>query len=266
MPEEKNLKVISEKAYLITFSVFLTVISILLLSWFIPKGFIEYNFGISIVTSLVSTDLTVVFLSVFLAIREEREWRTVKKSVYSMISMQSGLLFGELLRFTEKEIDEVGFKYSLLYIKDVKIRKEMIFSKLSELNKKEPLQLTLSDVSVFRSDKELLKLFLDIKRDIGDIQIRYGRHLTSKITERLIKIQDALELVNLSFEMDSRWNKLQGQLPLLRDLVNKLTSNQTQDHKGASIDLFQDLLSTCIKAIVQEIFELWKVGIEFEFA
>ena len=255
---------ISEKVYLLIFCAILILVSILLLSWFIPQGFIEYNFGIGIVTSLVSTILTVIFLSLFLAVREEREWKIVKKTVYSMISMQSALLFGELLRFTENELDELGFKLSVSHIKDAKIKKEMILSKLSELYKKEQLQLTSSYVSVFRSHKELLKPFLDIKRDIGDIQIRYARHLTSEITEKLIRIQDLLELVNLSYEIDLRWNKLQGQLPVLKDLIHKLTSNQTQGQELPSADFFQNGLQTVIKFLVQEIYELWKMGIEFD--
>jgi len=259
------VNVISEKAYLLTFSVILTFF-ILFLSWFILQGLIEYNFGISIVTSLVSMTLTVIFLGVFLAVREEREWKIVKKAVASMISMQSALLFGELLKFVENEIDEIGFKISLSYTKDAKIRKEMIFSKLSELHEREPLKLTLPYVSVFRSNKELLKLFLDIKRDIGDIQIRYGRHLTSKITERLIKIQDQLELLNLTYEIDLRWNKLQSQSPILKDLVNKLISNQMQGQEFSSMDLIQNMLPTSIKTLVQEIYELWKMGIEFDLA
>lgn len=259
------MNLISEKAYLLLVSIVLSAISVFILTWAIPKG-LEYNLGINIFASLVTTVITLIFVSLFLSIREEQEWRTVKKMVYSMISTQSGLLFGELLRFTESATDEVSFKYSLLYTKDVKIRKQMIFSKLAELNKREPLQLNSSYVSVCRADKELLKLFLDIKGDIRDIQIRYGRHLNSKITERLIKILDGLELINLSFEMDSRWNKLKDELSRLGELMKKLVSDQTQEHKGASIDLFQDMLSACIKTLAQEIYELWKAGIEFDYA
>lgn len=260
------MNLISEKAYLLIFSAILIIVSILLSGWLIPQGFIEYNFGISLVTGLVSTILTVIFLSLFLSVREEREWKIVKKAVYSMISMQSALLFSELLKFTENEIDEMVFKLSLSHFQDAKMRKEMIVSKLSELNKKETLQLTSSYVSHFRSDKELLKPFLDIKKDIGDIQIRYGRHFTSKITERLIKIQDLLELVNLGYEVDLRWNTLQGQVPLLKDLVDKLISSRMQGQKLPSTDFFQNGLPVFIKLLVQETYALWKMGIEFDLA
>ena len=256
---------ISEKTYLIIFSVVLSVISVLLLTWVIPNGFIEYNLGINIFTSLVSTVITVIFLSVFLTIREEREWKIVKKTVYAMIGTELAILFAELLRLTENEIEEIGFKSSLLYTKDAKIRKEMIFSKLSELQKKEPLQLTASSVSIFRSDKELLASFLDIKRNLRDVQIRYGRHLTSKITERLIKLQDLLELMNMSYKLDIMWNKLQSQLPLLKELMHKLMP-QMSDQNLSSIDLVQNALPTCIKFLIQVTYELWKMGIEFDLA
>lgn len=264
MPEEEKLNLVSEKIYLLAFCVGLFLVAIFLLMWVIPQGFIEYNFGINIVSSLFSTILTVIFLSVFLAVREEREWKNVKSAVYSMLSMQSGLLFGELLKFVEDETDEIGFKFSLSCTKDAKIRKEMIFSKLSELNKKAPLQLTSSYVSIYRSNRDLVKLFSDVKRDMGDIQVRYGRHLTSKITERLIRIQDLLELVNLSFELDLRWNELKGKSPLVIDLVNKLISNQTQGQELASIDLIQKTLPSSINTLIREIYELWKMGIEFD--
>ena len=182
-----------------------------------------------------------------------------------MIGTELAILFAELLRLTENEIEEIGFKSSLLYTKDAKIRKEMIFSKLSELQKKEPLQLTASSVSIFRSDKELLASFLDIKRNLRDVQIRYGRHLTSKITERLIKLQDLLELMNMSYKLDIMWNKLQSQLPLLKELMHKLMP-QMSDQNLSSIDLVQNALPTCIKFLIQVTYELWKMGIEFDLA
>jgi hypothetical protein len=257
------LTVISEKKYLTIFSITVTVIVALLLTWIIPKGFIEYNFGINIVTSLLSTVITVVFLSLFLAIREEGEWKVVKRNAYATIGMELGLLFAELLRFTENEIEEIGFKYSLLYTKDSKIRKEMIFSKLSELQKKEPLQLTPSSVPLFRSDKQLLSFLLDIKRNLGDVQIRYERHLSSKITEKLIRVQGLLELINMTYKLDTMWNKLQSQLPLLKELMHKLMP-QTYDQDLSSTDLVQNMLPICVKSLVHETYELWKLGMEFD--
>jgi len=259
------MTVISEKTYMIIFSISLCIVSVLLLTQIIPNGLIEYNLGINIATSLLSTAITVIFLSLFLIIREEREWKIVKKTVYATIGGQLALLFGELLRFVENEIEEIGFKSSLLYTKDAKIRKEMIFSKLSELQKKEPLQLTSSSVSMFRSNKELLTLLLDIKKDLGDVQIRYARHLTSKITEGLIKLQDSLELMNMSYKLGMMWNSLQSQLPLLRELMHKLMP-QIHDRNLSSIDLIPNLLTACIKSLIQETYELWKMGIEFDLA
>jgi hypothetical protein len=259
------LTVISEKAYLIIFSIVMSVIVVLLLAWIIPKGLLEYNFGISIVTSLLSTEITVIVLNLLLTIREEREWNIVKKNAYARIGMELGLLFAELLRFTENEIEEFGFKSSLLYTKDSKIRKEMIFSKLSELQKKEPLQLTPSSVSMFRSDKGLFVFLSDIKRNLGDVQIRYERHLTPKITERLIRVQGFLELMNRTYELDTMLNKLQNQLPLLRELMHKLMP-QMHDQNLSSLDLIQNVLPTCIKSLIQETYALWKLGIEFDLA
>ena len=215
--------------------------------------------------TLLGLAFTFSIFIVFFDLREELEWKTVKKVVYSEIGIELSSLFGELLRLTEDEIEEVGFKSSLLYTKDAKIRKEMIFSKISELQKKEPLQLTLSAISIFRSDKEMLASFSNIKKNLGDVQIRYGRHLNSKITERLIKLQYSLELMNTGYKLDLAWNKLQSQLPLLKELMHKLMP-EMHDQDLSSIDLTQKSLPTCIKSLVQEIYELWKMGIEFDLA
>ena len=259
-----KLTVVSERIYLIVFFLALAIIVILLLAWIIPKGIVEYNLGINLVTSLVSTDITVIFLSLFLTIREEREWKIVKRNVYAMIGMELGLLFAELLRFAENEIEEIGFKSSLLYTKDSRIRKEMIFSKLSDLQKKEPPQLTPSFVSMFRLDEGLLASLSDIKRNLGDVQIRYGRHLNSKITERLIKLQELLELMNLSHKLDIAWNK-QLQLPLFKELMHKLMP-QVNEQNLSSTDLTLNVLPTCVKSLIQETYELWKIGMEFYLA
>jgi hypothetical protein len=183
------LTVVSERTYLIIFSLTLAIIVIILLAWAMPIGIVEYNWGKSIVTSLLSTAITVVFLSLLLKMREEREWKAVKKNAYYTIETELGQLFGELLRFTENELDETGFKLSLSYAKDSKVRKEMIFSKLSDLRKKEPFQLNPSSFSMFRSDEGLLASLSEMKNSIADVQIRYGKHLNSKITTSLINLQ-----------------------------------------------------------------------------
>jgi hypothetical protein len=107
-----------------------------------------------------------------------------------------------------------------------------------------------------------LKPFSDIRRNLGDVQIRYGRHLSSKITERLIKIQNLIESIENTYEMDIRLSKLKDQSPFFRELTRKVMPNQT-DLKSLD-DLIQYMLSSCIKSLIQETYELWKMGIEFD--
>jgi len=95
-------------------------------------------------------------------------------------------------------MDELGFKLALSYAKDAKTRKQMIFSKLSELQKRETLQLTASYVATFRKDTECLKRFLEIKRNLENVQTLYGKHLNSKLTERLIRMQTSLAMLDSS--------------------------------------------------------------------
>jgi uncharacterized membrane protein YjfL (UPF0719 family) len=262
MNQGVEMTVVSEKTYLVFFSI-CTVIASVVFFILATENIIEYNLGINIFTSLITTVITVIFLSIFLTLREEREWKVVRSAVYSMIGMELGSLFGEVLRLTESEMEEIGFKSSLLYTKDAKIRKEMIFSKLSQLHKKEPLQLASSSVSIFLSDKELSDTFLDIKRNLGDVQIRYGKHLNSKTTESLIKLQELLELMNMSFKFDMLWTKLQTQLPLLNDLMKKLMPDM-HDQKLSSVDLMQNVLPACVKSLIQVTYEMWKMEIEFD--
>jgi hypothetical protein len=213
--------------------------------------------------TLLGLAFTFSILVVFFDLRDELEWKAVKKAVYSEIEIEISSLFGELLRLTENEIDEVGFKSALLYAQDSKIRKKMIFSKISELQRKESFQIMPSAISIFRTDKEMLASFSSIKKNLGDVQIRYGRHLNSKITERLIRLQDSLELMNMSYKLDLTWNRLQSQLPVFKELIHKLMP-ELHDQDLSTIDLTQKSLSTCIKSLVQEIYELWKMGIEFD--
>ena len=256
------MTIISEKTCLIIFSIALSVIVVLLLALIIPQGFIEYNLGISIATSLVSTAITIVFLSLFLMIRGEREWSPVKRNVYAMIGTELGPLFSGLLSFTESEIDVMGFQSSLLYTKDNKIRKEIILSKLAELQKKEPLQLIPSSVSVFRSEKGL---FLDTKRNLRDAQIMYGRHLNPTITEKLMNVQDLLEAMNMTFEVETKLNNLQSQLLPYVELMHKLMP-QMRDEDLSSTALIQKLLPAYVKSLIQKTYELWNLGIEFDLA
>lgn len=256
------MTIISEKTFLITFSIALSVIVILFLALIIPRGFIEYNLGISIVSSLVSTVITVVFLSLFLMIRAEREWSPVKRNVYAMIGTELGPLFSGLLSFTESEIDVMAFQSSLLYTNDNKIRKEMIFSKLAELQKKEPLQLIPSSVSVFRSEKGL---FLETKRNLRDAQIMYGRHLNSKITEKLMNVQNSLEALKMTYEAETGLNNLRSQFLPYVELMHKLMP-QMRDEDLSSTALIQKLLPACVKSLIQKTYELWKLGIEFDLA
>lgn len=113
---------------------------------------------------------------------------------------------------------------------------------------------------MLKSNKELLAVFSDIKKNLGDVQIRYGRHLNSKITERLMRLQDALELVNYSFKMDKMWNNLEQNLtPPLKDLMNNLMHDQNM----SSFDPLELTLSPAIKTLIQETYELWKLEIQF---
>jgi hypothetical protein len=122
---------ITEKLYLLILSSLLILVSIGLIAFFSPN-----SLGYDLALSLISTGITVFFLDLMLTLREERDWRNVKKYAYLSIAAENSVIFSELLRYVEIEGNEKLFKLSLSQFYDKKVRSDMIFAKLLELQKK----------------------------------------------------------------------------------------------------------------------------------
>ena len=247
---------LTEKLYLLFLSIILIVVSITLLVFVTPS-----SLGYDLSLSLMSTSITVFFLDLMLIIREEREWGNIEKYVHSRIASQNSMIVSELLRFVEPEDKELLFKLTLSQLNDKKVKSEIIFRKLCELKQKETL--TLSPYAMdFNSNKESLKLFLDVKNDIADIQVRYSRQLRDpNLIERLQKIQDALELLYLNGQIGTVLPKFKNQVTTFQ---NNLQNVNTPLLNMVKNDQFtKTAMDIPIKSLITEIIELWKIGIDF---
>lgn len=248
------MRIISERIYLILFSSALVIASLLV--FYQPNTVISIDWKIGIVTSLLSTVLTVIFLSIFLAVREEREWRAVKVNVYSRIGMELTLLFSEIVRFVEGDFGEACFQQGLLCTSDSKIRKELIFSKLSDLNKKPNLALNEPYLSGFLSDRRMVDTLLQVKKNLFDLQISYGRHLSSKDTEAMMRIQDGIESIIRTAEMHLFLTKLTPE-------ITKMMQTFLQQQNVCEEKVYRDVITFAVKSLITELNKLWKNGLHF---
>jgi hypothetical protein len=246
---------ITEKKYLLFLSILLVVGSIFLLMFVTPN-----SLGYDLALSLISTGITVFFLDLMLIIREEREWANVEKYVHSRIAYQNSMIVSQLLRFVEPPDKELFFKVTLSYFSDETVKSEIILRKLTELKQKEPLTLT-PYASDFNSNKESLKIFLDVKNELADIQIRYSRQLRNPVLiERLQKIQDALSLLYINGQIGTITPEFKNQITAFQNLKSM---NPTIEN-SLDLEKFTETTTTlAIKALINEIKELWNEGIKF---
>ena len=145
----------------------------------------------------------------------------------------------------------------------------MIFSKLLELQKKEDFNLS-SYAMDFDSNKESLRILLEAKNKLVDIQVRYSNQLRDPtLIERLQRIQDGIELLNLSVQLGSSLPKIKSQVTTIQNNLQNYRINTpfTDIIKNANLEDFSKLpamsMNIPIKSLINEIIELWKKGIEF---
>ncbi len=259
----KNLR-FTEKSYLLILSVILIAVSIIMLVFVSPN-----SLGYDLAISLMSTSLTVFFLDLMLLVREEREWKNVEKYINRMIASENTLITSELLRYLEPEENESLFKLSLSQTNDSKLRSDMIISRLRVLQKKEDLKL--SPYAYNNSlNKESLKVLSEVKSRLADIQIKYGRQLRDPVlVEKIQKLQDGIDLLTLSGQLGNSLPKMQSQVATIQNTLKSLDVNAPIFNiiKNADMKDFDTLTQTAveipIRALLNEIIELWDMGITF---
>jgi hypothetical protein len=241
--------------YLAIFSTSLTILSLLFLIA-IPENILTFDWRGRIFLSLFSTVLTVIFLSIFLALREEREWRAVKDNVYRRIETELTLLFSEIMRFTEGELAYLSFHNKVISKRDIESEKQLVGSKLSELKNQKNLSLNEEYLKDFFSKPEMVHLLEEVNNNLSNLQITYGKHLNSTITESIMKVQDAIEFIVKTFEMDLQLKKDTFEMKLLNQLLlDANTAFTTQFRHGPVLG--------SVKMIINEMSKMWEKGIRF---
>ena len=267
---------ISENKYLIIFSILSLATSVVFLVLGVTKK-MEYNLAIGLFTSFFTTAFTVSFVNIFLTYRQEREWRNVKKIIYSKIAMEASGLFSCLLSLTEKQLDENLFTLSLAMESDSANRKKMIFSKLKEIKERDPLVLSPNALQLLRTDKPFRDILTDIRSKIADIQVKYANNIkNAKVAEELIRIYDSLSILDylrqLSNNMPiiSEFLKKYGDNPVFKAIMSFKSTNAEEFTEKNLASLFEEnannLATIFVSAQINSIYKLWQLGVQFDIA
>lgn len=134
-------------------------------------GILEYNLGVNLFTSSISTVLTIVFLNFLFPSREQNEWKTVKDEVYSMIQMELGAMFNGILNYVEDSFITQSY---LLNLKKKETRKEPLLSALTELKDTKELKLNESEWKLMIENKISLEVFSTAAQTINEVEIKYS--------------------------------------------------------------------------------------------
>lgn len=217
-----------------------------MLIWFllIPRGLVEYNLGVNLFTSSIFMVLTIVFLSLLFSLRDRRQWKSVENLVRLDIQGDLGLLFYSILRFSENGSEIIN---SILSIEDPETQKKNLVAELRKLNQGKGIKLNPNFLKLVLA-KSPPEPFSSIRKRLGEIQLKYERFLSPKLTYALMGIQQALVL----FETISEFNTTITKTP-------NLFSGTFQN-----IDWNKPIEFSC-QTIIAEIYSIHEIGIDFLF-
>jgi hypothetical protein len=239
---------VSLRTYWILLSVFFTLFALVLFE-LVSYGFLEYNLGVNLFTSSIFMVLTIVFLNFLFTSREQNEWKTVKDEVHSMIQMELGAMFDDILNYIE---DGFTTKNYLLSLKKKETRKEAFLSALSELKDAKELKLNDTEWKLMIEGKISLKAFSLAAQTLNEVEIKYSRFLSSQLTLSLIKIQNSIRMLDTLTQLHA---SMMGLSQTLRQVL--LPTYQEMEKEIPKI------LSHSFKKILEETYNIHKMGIEF---
>jgi hypothetical protein len=226
---------------------FFAAIAVLVWFWLVPHGILEYNLAVNVFTSSVFMVLTIVFLNWLFVVREQKEWKTVKSEVYSMVQGELNILFLEILNYTESGL---MFKVSLSGL-DEKIKKEAYFSELCKLKDAKELKLDPAELeSLLKGGPS--RVLSDVAQNLSNIELKYSRFLPSNLTFSLIRIQQLMRLLEVQIELH---NKLKEISPATRAILPE----PMKEEFATAIPKF---VSVSFKALIEEIHKMHGMGIE----
>jgi hypothetical protein len=239
---------VSLRVYWVLLCAFFTSLALVFLG-LVSYGILEYNLGVNLFTSSISTVLTIVFLNFLFTSREQNEWKTVKDEVYSMIQMELGAMFNDILNYVE---DGLITKSYLLNLKKKETRKEAFLSALTELKDAKELKLNDAEWKLMIENKTSLIAFSTAAQTLNEVEIKYSRFLSSQLTLSLIKIQNSIRMLDTLTQLHT---SMKGLSPTLRPIL--LPAYQEMEKEIPKI------LSHSFKKILEEIYSMHKMGIEF---
>jgi hypothetical protein len=264
---------ISENKYLIIFSILSFATSVVFLFLGLTKK-MEYNLAIGLFTSFFTTAFTVFFVNIFLNYRQEIEWRSVKKIIYSKIAVETSDLFSCMLSLTEKKIEENLFKLSLVMENDSAHRKKMILYKLKEIKERDPIVLSPVALQVLQTDKPFRDILTNVKNKIADIQVKYANNLKdAKVAEELIRIHDSLSVLDYFGQLSknvliiSEFIKKYGDNPVFKAIMTPKNSDVELTEKNLPT-FFEEAANSLVIVFVftqiNSIYKLWQLGVQFD--
>ncbi len=225
-----------------------SVFALLVWFWLMPDHILEYNLGISLFSSSIFMVLTIVFLNVLLNAREKNEWKTVKNYVYSTIQEELTITFNEILNYIENGLET---KMSLLQLEDRETRNQKGLTELRKLKDAKELKLSAQPIAFLLEHENQLDVFLNVSRNLGEVETKYSKFLPPQLTLSLMKIRDSIRLLEASLELYTRFKNLNPVLgaPILQEVQE--------------LNMIPRTISLSFKKLFEEIDNIHKIGIEF---
>jgi hypothetical protein len=166
-----------------------------------------------------------------------------------MIQMELGAMFNDILNYVE---DGLITKSYLMNLKKKETRKEAFLSALTELKDAKELKLNDAEWKLIIENKTSLEAFSTATQTLNEVEIKYSRFLSSQLTLSLIKIQNSIRMLDTLTQLHA---SMKGLSPTLRPILSPVYQEMEKE--------IPKILSHSFKKILEEIYNLHKMGIEF---
>lgn len=250
---------VSLRIFWVFLIVFFSAFGLLVWFWLIPYENLEYNLGVDLFSSSIFMVLTIISLNVLLDAREKSEWKTVKNYVYKSIQCELGIVFNAILDYVE---NGSAISMSLLHLQDGKPRNENGLSELQKLKDAKELKLDSVRLASLLEHKNQLEIFLDVSKNLSEVEIKYSRFLLPQLTLSLMEIRDCLRLLEIMAQLPTFKNlSLILNTPMPKE-IQEMKDN-IQDLKDGIPKITSAIISVSFKKILEEIYNIHKMGIEF---
>jgi len=182
----------SESSYYLLLILALAIFAILVWFWFIPHG-LEYNLGVSLLTSSVFTVMTIIFLGILLNLRRKQEWRSVEKAVYGTLGWHMKNIlsaFTYLLDFPSELLEmPTGINWDIAYKESLLAQAEYLAAKNVE-----EVKLSHTGENYLSSEgiNNLNNLCQKELREISAIEMKYQRFWNPSIAVLLMQLENDL--------------------------------------------------------------------------